>query len=112
MITIFDRYHAEDGTLEYERQRERAFGPIGEMIEAESWNLEGFYQRIITGFKFEGTRYTTTFSEFQIDGMGAILKEITAKMDTKWQEKERAYWKVHGYRGSSATVIYWPVFYF
>lgn len=110
---MFDRYHAEDGTLEYVQQRVRAFGgPIAEMIEVESWNLEGFHQRILDWFLMEGTRYTATFAEFQIDGMGAILKEVTARLDPEWHTKERAYWRAHGYRGSSATVIYWPVFYF
>ncbi|UCG02628.1 MAG: hypothetical protein JSW11_01280 [Candidatus Heimdallarchaeota archaeon] len=90
MITIFDRYHAEEGTLEHERKREHAFGPIAEMIEVKSWNLEGFHQKIITAFKFEGTNYTTTFVEFQIDGMGAIIKEVTARLDPKEHANYRA----------------------
>ncbi|MFX0123765.1 MAG: hypothetical protein ACFFAE_09015 [Candidatus Hodarchaeota archaeon] len=112
MITIFDRYYAEDGTLEYERQCQVVFGPIAEMIKSESWNIEGFHQKILSRFLLEETDYSTTFTEFQVDGMGVILKEITARLDPEEHARYRAYWKTRGYRGSWPSVIYWPVFYF
>ncbi|UCG00674.1 MAG: hypothetical protein JSW11_13770 [Candidatus Heimdallarchaeota archaeon] len=82
------------------------------MVEAEAWNLEGFHQLIISWFSMEETNYTATFTEFQIDGMGAILKEVTAILDPKEHARYRDDWKTHGYRGSWPTVVYWPVFYF
>lgn len=107
MITIYDRYYAKDGTLEYERQRRVAF-PIAEMLEFEVWNIEGFHQKVIAEFLVE-EGYSITFSEFQIDGMGVILKEVTAKLNPKLDRKYR----VRELRKRPwPSIIYWPVFYF
>ena len=105
MITIYDRYYAKDGTLEYERQRQVTF-PIAEMLEFEVWNIEGFHQKVIAEFLAEGTGYSVTFSEFQIDGMGVILKEVTAKLDPKWRRKRAES------RSGRPCIIFWPSFYF
>ncbi|MFX0126472.1 MAG: hypothetical protein ACFFAE_22840 [Candidatus Hodarchaeota archaeon] len=60
----------------------------------------------------EETRYTITFTEFQVDGMGAILRGITANLDPEAHTRYRAYLKDRAYRRSWPSTIYWPVFYF
>jgi len=39
----------------------------------------------------EGTHYIATFTEFQIDGMGVILKEVMARLDPEEHVRSRAY---------------------
>ncbi len=81
------------------------------MVKHDFWNIDGFHRMVISAFSPRAD-YKFTFSEFQIDGMGVILKGVTGEMDPQVDAMFR--WHVKGpyksMRNTPPSTIHWPAY--